>query len=176
MVPIVIVVAVTPVSDATLPKPPPALPPGPPPAAPPPPGPADGPVPGTPPPPPMTVPPGPGLTPGNGSPDGPVTCGPAACCCACTKAVSGSRGPQGASPSLDAASAHGAGLDGMAGFSLFPLRGRGPRPVRTGRGAAPCPARRRTRRVRTPAGPARASAQGPVCARGAASSPTAPLR
>src|SRR3954462_6382206 len=134
----VIVVAVTPVSDATLPKPPPELPPGPPPAAPPPPGPADGPAPGTLPPP-MTAPPGPGLTPGNGSPDGPVTCGPAACCCACTKAVSGSRVPQAASTRLDAASAHSAGLDRMAGFSHLPVNRSGPRPAPTGPGGSPFP-------------------------------------
>src|SRR4051794_31622225 len=115
MVPIVIVVAVTPVSDATLPLLPPPPPPEPPPRAVPPPAPAEGPVPGTLPPRPMTAPPRPGLTPGNGSPDGPVSCGPPACCCAWTKAVSGSRVPQAASTRLVAASAHSAGLDRIGG-------------------------------------------------------------
>src|SRR5438105_3664761 len=107
-------VGVTPVSDAVLPPPPLPTPPALPlplrPA-----GPAEGPEPGTLPPGPTTRPPGPVLAPGSGSPDGPVTCGPPACCCAWTKAVSGSRVPQAASTRLVAASAHSAGPDRIAG-------------------------------------------------------------
>src|SRR3954454_23444095 len=120
MVPIVIDVAVTPVSNAVLPLPPlPPPPPDPPPRLVPP-GPADGPESGSPPPGPTPAPPGPVLPPGTGSPDGPVSCGPPACCCAWTKAVSGNRVPQAASTRLPAASAHSAGLDRIAGFSPFP--------------------------------------------------------
>src|SRR3954451_2639416 len=133
IVPIVIVVAVTPVSDATLLLlPPPPAGPTPGPLSPP--APVDGPVPGLLLPPP-TLPPGVVLTPGSGSPDGPVTCG-TPCCWAWTNALSGSRVPQAASTRLDAASAHSTGLDGIDGFSHLTFSGCGPRPGRTGRGAA----------------------------------------
>src|SRR4051794_7260286 len=153
MVPMVIVVGVTPTSEAVLPAPPlrdEPLPAPEPPAPLPVPEPPDGSAPAPFPPPGTTPPPGPMLAPGNGSPEGPVATAPAACCCACTNALSGSRVPQADSTRVDPAMTHTAGLLRTARFSHLPLSADAPRRGRTGRAAVPCRARRRTTPARTP--------------------------
>src|SRR5438309_7924475 len=125
MVPMVIVVDVTPTSEAVLPAPPlcdeplPPCPPAPSPASEPPDGTAPGPLapPGT------TPPPGPILGPGSGSPDGPVATAPPACCCACTNALSGSRVPQADSTRVEPARTQTAGRLRTARFSHLSLSG-----------------------------------------------------